>query len=75
MVADPANMDFDENGAAIQDEGENNQDNVDTTPQQSYNQDGTGTKIDYSNVPPIQFQKTATLVNYFITNTAQFLNT
>ena len=24
MVADPANMDFDENGAAIQDEGEDN---------------------------------------------------
>ena len=26
-------------------------------------------------MPPVPFQKTATLVNYFITNTAQFLNT
>ena len=52
MTADPANMDFDENGAA-QVEEENNQEEVDDTPQQSYNQDGTGTKIDYSNVAPV----------------------
>ena len=32
-------------------------------------------KIDYSNNQPIAFKKTATLVNYFIINTAQFLNT
>ena len=32
-------------------------------------------RIDYSNTPPISFKKTATLVNYFIINTAQFLNT
>ena len=31
-------------------------------------------KIDYSNYPPIPAKKTATLVNYFIINTAQFLN-
>ena len=32
--------------------------------------DPTGTKIDYSNFDPVPFKKTATLVNYFITNTA-----
>lgn len=32
-------------------------------------------RIDYSNTAPISFKKTATLVNYFIINTAQFLNT
>ena len=37
-------------------------------------QDETGTKIDYSNYEPIPFKKTSTLVNYFIINTAQFLN-
>ena len=36
--------------------------------------DDTGTKIDYSGYEPIQFKKTSTLVNYFIINTAQFLN-
>ena len=36
--------------------------------------DATGTKIDYSTYAPVPFQKTATLVNYFITNSAQFLN-
>lgn len=34
----------------------------------------TGGKIDYSNIDAIPFKKTATLVNYFIINTAQFLN-
>jgi len=33
-----------------------------------------GNKIDYSGMDPINFKKTATLVNYFIINTAQFLN-
>jgi hypothetical protein len=32
-------------------------------------------KIDYSNNPPIPLKKTSTLVNYFVINTAQFLNT
>ena len=32
--------------------------------------DPTGTKIDYSSFDPVPFKKTATLVNYFITNTA-----
>lgn len=32
-------------------------------------------KIDYSKDDPIAFKKTATLVNYFIINTSQFLNT
>lgn len=32
-------------------------------------------RIDYSSYDPIPFKKTATLVNYFIINTAQFLNT
>lgn len=36
--------------------------------------DETGTKIDYSSYEPVQFKKTSTLVNYFIINTAQFLN-
>ena len=36
--------------------------------------DDTGTKIDYSGYEPVQFKKTSTLVNYFIINTAQFLN-
>ena len=41
-----------------------------------YNIDTTGAgKIDYSKTEPIPFKKTATLVNYFIINTAQFLNT
>jgi hypothetical protein len=31
-------------------------------------------KIDYSRYDPVPFKKTATLVNYFIINTAQFLN-
>jgi hypothetical protein len=34
-----------------------------------------GNKIDYSGYQPIPLKKTATLVNYFIINTAQFLNT
>jgi hypothetical protein len=34
----------------------------------------SGGKIDYSNIEAIPFKKTATLVNYFIINTAQFLN-
>jgi hypothetical protein len=34
----------------------------------------TGGKIDFSKTDPIPFKKTATLVNYFIINTAQFLN-
>ena len=34
----------------------------------------TGGKIDYSSCDPIAFKKTATLVNYFIINTAHFLN-
>lgn len=34
----------------------------------------TGGKIDHSQTDPIPFKKTATLVNYFIINTAQFLN-
>jgi len=32
-------------------------------------------RIDYSSYNPIPFKQTATLVNYFIINTAQFLNT
>ena len=44
-------------------------------PDASFRGDATGTKIDYSSTPPVPFQKTATVVNYFITNTAQFLNT
>ena len=36
--------------------------------------DDTGTKIDYSSYEPVPFKKTSTLVNYFIINTAQFLN-
>ena len=39
------------------------------------NMDSGAGKIDYSGNPPIDFKKTATLVNYFIINTAQFLNT
>jgi hypothetical protein len=39
------------------------------------NTDNGAGKIDYSNNQPIAFKKTATLVNYFIINTAQFLNT
>lgn len=39
------------------------------------NTDSGAGKIDYSGNPPIAFKKTATLVNYFIINTAQFLNT
>ena len=36
--------------------------------------DDTGTKIDYSSYEPVPLKKTSTLVNYFIINTAQFLN-
>ena len=62
---DPANLDFDHLG------------NVDHDDDQRYGRmtHPSGTKIDYSREPPVPFQKTATLVNYFITNTAQFLNT
>ena len=58
---DPAAIDFDVMGKPIEDEV-----TITTT---KFQADGTGTKIDYSNVPPVPFQKTATLVNYFITNT------
>ena len=59
---DPAGMDYDGDGNPIEEE---------VAPMA----DATGTKIDYSREDPVPFQKTATLVNYFITNTAQFLNT
>jgi len=55
--------------------GEDGQPITEATPSSMFRGDGTGTKIDYSSTPPIPFQKTATIVNYFITNTAQFLNT
>ena len=60
-AGDPAAMDFDVMGKPVEEE---------ITPSSKFQADGSGTKIDYSNVPPIPFQKTATLVNYFITNTA-----
>lgn len=63
--ADPAGLDFDEAGDPVADE----------EPAAAFTGDASGTKIDYSREPPVPFQKTATLVNYFITNTAQFLNT
>lgn len=66
---DPANMEFDPSGQAIADE------NFNANSSSVRNSNSSGTKIDYSREPPVQFQKTATLVNYFITNTAQFLNT
>ena len=66
---DPAAMDFDVLGEVIA------EDEPAAGHASKFVGDGTGTKIDYSNVPPVPFQKTATLVNYFITNTAQFLNT
>jgi len=31
-------------------------------------------RIDYTPFAPIDYKKTSTLVNYFILNTAQFLN-
>ena len=46
---------------------------VDPTP--TTNIDLGAGKIDYSDKDPIAFKKTATLVNYFIINTSQFLNT
>lgn len=61
-AGDPAAMDFDVMGNAVKED--------EPTPSSRFQGDGSGTKIDYSNVPPIPFQKTATLVNYFITNTA-----
>ena len=55
MTADPANMDFDPSGAAQVDEETNREtvvdNSVDSTPK--FSQDGTGTKIDYSNVAPV----------------------
>ena len=66
-AADPSSMAFDVLGNAVTDDTPGNSTRV--------QMDGSGTQIDYSNVPPVQFQKTATLLNYFITNTAQFLNT
>ena len=63
-------MDFDADGEEIMAE------NVDPDARESrFVADGSGSKVDYSNYAPVPFQKTATLVNYFITNTAQFLNT
>lgn len=62
---DPADIDFDHYGKPVEDE----------EPVAAFKSDATGTKIDYSSTPPVPFQKTATVVNYFITNTAQFLNT
>ena len=55
---DPAGMDYDGDGNPIDDDA------ALVVP------DASGTKIDYSREPPVPFQKTATLVNYFITNTA-----
>ena len=67
-AGDPANMEFDPAGNAIPT-------NDSFNPNSSSVRNSNGTKIDYSREAPVQFQKTATLVNYFITNTAQFLNT
>ena len=56
MTADPANMDFDPSGAAQVDEETNREtlvDNSEDSTPTKFNQDGTGTKIDYSNVAPV----------------------
>eukprot|EP00352_Strombidinopsis_acuminata_P002678 CAMPEP_0176379386 /NCGR_PEP_ID=MMETSP0126-20121128/30322_1 /TAXON_ID=141414 ORGANISM="Strombidinopsis acuminatum, Strain SPMC142" /NCGR_SAMPLE_ID=MMETSP0126 /ASSEMBLY_ACC=CAM_ASM_000229 /LENGTH=84 /DNA_ID=CAMNT_0017742143 /DNA_START=31 /DNA_END=285 /DNA_ORIENTATION=+ len=39
------------------------------------NQVQTERKIDYSNTDAISFKQTSSLLNYFIINTSQFLNT
>ena len=59
---DPAGLEFDPMGNAVVEEDE--------PKSTTHVMDGSGTKIDYSREPPVPFQKTATLVNYFITNTA-----
>ena len=69
LDADPAGLDFDDAGNPVLEEEE------EMEPAGAFTGDASGTKIDYSREPPVPFQKTATLVNYFITNTAQFLNT
>lgn len=52
----------------------NPSENTNPPPSGGVFEDTSGTKIDYSSFDPVPFKKTATLVNYFITNTAQFLN-